>query len=106
MSGGERAIEQRARLLEAVETPREPRTDVERARAVGRQRHSLGGDPLGPVVVRDPAEQVAAHEQKLRQREQVFEGRTFDPTTLQALDRRREVGDARSGRSYSVRRRS
>ena len=93
MSGGECVIEQRGCLLEAVEARREPRTDVERGRGVGRRRRGLGGYPLGPVVVRDPAEEVAAREQKLRQREQILEARTFRTTTLQALDRRRQIGD-------------
>ena len=79
-----------------METPREPRADVERARGIGRQRHRLGGDLLRPVVVRDTTEHVTAKEQQLRQREQVFEARTFDTAKLQAIDRRRQIGDGDS----------
>ena len=93
MSGGERVIEQRGCFLEAVEARREPRTDVERGRGVGRRPRGLGGDRLRPVVVRDPAQEVAAREQEVRQREQVLEARTFGTTTLQAFDRRRQIGD-------------
>ena len=93
-----RALDREARLL--------PRSDGNAPRAApgcrARSRHRatdrdrLGGDEFRPVMVRDPAEQVAAHEQQLRQRDQVFEGRTFGATKLQALDRCRQIGDGDS----------
>ena len=81
MSGGECVIEQRRCFLEAVEARREPRTDVERGRGVGRRPRGLGGYPLRPVVVRDPAQEVATGKQKFRQREQILEARTFRTTS-------------------------
>ena len=96
MAGRERLIEKRVRFLEAMETPREPRTDVERACGTGRQRDRLGGDLFRPVMIRDTAEHVTAKKQNLRQRDQVFEGRTFGTAKLQALDRCRKIGDGDS----------
>ena len=47
-------------------------------------------------MVHDTAEQVTAKKQKLRQCDQVFEARTFGTTKLQAIDRRRKIGDGNS----------
>ena len=46
------AIEQRAGFIESMETLREPRTDIESARGIEQRLRSLGGNALGPVVVR------------------------------------------------------
>ena len=96
MTAGERAIEQRARFAEAVETRREPRTYVERTRSIARRGDRLVCHRLCPIMIHDPAEQVAANEQELRKCEQIFDARIGRATALQSRDRRREIGDGDS----------
>ena len=103
-----RALDREACLL--------PRSDGNAPRAAHecRAHRAVSGDnaiasfatDFRPVMIHDPAEQVAANKQKLRQREQVFERRTFD--TREAPGHRSTPKDwrRRFARSYSVRRRS
>ena len=93
IAGHESLIEQRASLFESVETLCDPRANVESIRWAGRQGDGLVRDQLRPVMIHDPAKQVTPNKQKLRQPDQVFETGMFDGAKLQALDRRRQIGD-------------
>src|SRR5690348_3279973 len=79
-----------------METTSEPCTDVECARAARRQGNRLAGDELRPVMVSDPAKQISAQEQQLRQRYEVFEGPRLRTPKLPAVDHRRKIRDGDS----------